>query len=144
MTATVRAYGCLVRCDSNRTVSRSNPARVWRRCRHQPRPDPGCPIPDSQSLPRITFSPGTRGSEPIPRLAYRQRSWRMLPGIDRVYVNRRARDELGWRPRFDFRHVLDCLRRGDEVFSPLARAVGSKGYHSQSFEEGPYPVERNG
>ncbi len=76
--------------------------------------------------------------------AYRQRSWRMLPGIDRVYVNRRARDELGWRPRFDFRHVLDCLRRGDEVFSPLARAVGSKGYHSQSFEEGPYPVKRNG
>ncbi len=42
VTATVRAYGCLMRCDSNRTVSRSNPARVWRRCRHQPRPDPGC------------------------------------------------------------------------------------------------------
>jgi UDP-glucose 4-epimerase len=75
--------------------------------------------------------------------AYRQRNWRMLPGIDRVYVNDRARQELGWRPRFDFRHVLDCLRHGDEVFSPLARAIGSKGYHAQSFEEGPYPVERS-
>jgi UDP-glucose 4-epimerase len=75
--------------------------------------------------------------------AYRQRNWRMLPGIDRVYVNDRARQELGWTPRFDFRHVLDCLRHVDEVFSSLARAVGSKGYHVQSFEEGPYPVERS-
>jgi nucleoside-diphosphate-sugar epimerase len=73
---------------------------------------------------------------------YHQRSWRMLSSIDRVYVNQRARTELGWRPRFDFRHVLDCLRRGDEVFSPLAKAVGRKGYHVQKFEEGPYPVER--
>jgi hypothetical protein len=24
--------------------------------------------------------------------------------------------------------------------SPLARAVGSKGYHSQAFSEGPYPT----
>jgi UDP-glucose 4-epimerase len=74
---------------------------------------------------------------------YHQRGWRMLPGIDRVYVNYRARKELGWRPRFDFRHALDCLRRGDDVFSPLARAVGSKGYHAQSFHEGPYPVEKS-
>jgi len=29
------------------------------------------------------------------------------------------------------------------VFSPLATAVGSKGYHAESFEEGPYPVESN-
>ena len=62
---------------------------------------------------------------------YRQRGWRMLPGIDRVYVNYRARQELAWQPRFDFRHILDRLRRGDDVFSPLAKAVGSKGYHAQ-------------
>lgn len=82
-----------------------------------------------------------RGLFPDYEETYRPRSWRMLPGIDRVYVNHRARAELGWTPRFDFRHVLDCLRRGDDVFSPLARAVGSKGYHAQSFQEGPYPVE---
>ncbi len=76
--------------------------------------------------------------------AYSQRGWEMLPGIDRVYVNQRARDELGWRPRFDFRTVLDRLRRGEDMFSPLARAVGSKGYHSRVFEEGPYPVESGG
>src|SRR5262249_15115156 len=72
---------------------------------------------------------------------FRPRRWRMLPAIDRVYVTRRARTDLGWTPRYDFRHVLECVRRGEEVFSPLARAVGSKGYHPQRFEDGPYPVE---
>ena len=72
---------------------------------------------------------------------YRERGWTMAPGIDRVYVNRRARDELGWKPRFDFRHVLDRLKQGDDAFSPLAREIGSKGYHPQSFADGPYPVE---
>jgi UDP-glucose 4-epimerase len=75
---------------------------------------------------------------------YRERGWTMLPSIDRVYVNSRARDELAWSPRFDFRHALDCLQRREEVFSPLARAIGSKGYHPHTFEEGPYPVEKDG
>lgn len=74
---------------------------------------------------------------------YRERAWKMLPSIDRVYVNRRARQELDWRPRFDFQHAIDALRDGHDVFSPLARTIGSKGYHSQTFEEGPYPVETN-
>lgn len=63
---------------------------------------------------------------------YRRRGWTMFPGIDRVYVNRRAREDLGWTPRFDFRHVLDRLQRGEDTFSPLARAVGSKGYTRRS------------
>jgi nucleoside-diphosphate-sugar epimerase len=37
-----------------------------------------------------------------------------------------ARQELGWRPKYDFRHVLDCLRAGVDFRSPLAREVGSK------------------
>lgn len=73
-----------------------------------------------------------------------RRGWSMLAGIDRVYVNRRAREELGWRPRCDFRSVLDRLKRDEDILSPLARAVGSKGYHAQSFEDGPYPVEEDG
>ncbi len=64
----------------------------------------------------------------------------MFPGIDRVYVNRRAVTELGWRPKHDFRSVLDSLRTGDDFRSPLAREVGSKGYHDVVFEDGPYPV----
>src|SRR5262252_7376776 len=64
---------------------------------------------------------------------YARRGWKMFPGLDRVYVNARARNELGWRPRYDFREVLERLRTGEEPRSPLARVVGSKGYHSRTF-----------
>jgi UDP-glucose 4-epimerase len=60
---------------------------------------------------------------------YGRRGWRMFPSIDRVYVNALARTQLNWRPRYDFRYVLDRLRADDDPRSPLARAVGSKGYH---------------
>ena len=72
---------------------------------------------------------------------YAERGWRMFPGIDRVYVNARAREDLGWRPRYDFSHVIACLAVGEDPRSPLARAVGAKGYHAETFAEGPYPVE---
>lgn len=71
---------------------------------------------------------------------YAARGWRMFPQLDRVYVNARAREELGWQPRYDFRCVLDALRDDGVFRSALAEAVGSKGYHSTVFAEGPYPV----
>ena len=71
---------------------------------------------------------------------YARRGWRMTPGIDRVYVNDRARAELGWQPHHDFAAVIDRLRSGGGLWSPLARLVGSKGYHAETFAEGPYPV----
>ena len=72
---------------------------------------------------------------------YRRRGWTMFPGIDRVYVNQRARHDLGWRPRYDFDYVIGRLSAGDDPRSPLSRVVGSKGYHDQEFAEGPFPVE---
>ncbi len=71
---------------------------------------------------------------------YRRRGWSMLPAIDRVYVNQLARAQLGWQPRYDFGLAIDRLRAGGEFRSPLARAVGSKGYHAGTFSEGPYPT----
>lgn len=71
---------------------------------------------------------------------YAARGWRLFPEIDRVYVNERARRELGWRPEFDFAHVLQSLRAGLDFRSTLAREVGSKGYHAAVFDGGPYPV----
>jgi nucleoside-diphosphate-sugar epimerase len=59
---------------------------------------------------------------------YARRGWKMVPTIDRVYVNERARNALGWRPRYDFALLIDGLRAGEDVRSPLARIVGSKGY----------------
>jgi UDP-glucose 4-epimerase len=73
--------------------------------------------------------------------AYARRQWKMLPSIERVYVNERARNELGWRPQYDFQSVIDRLLADDDLQSPLARLVGSKGYHAQVFSDGPYPVE---
>ncbi len=72
---------------------------------------------------------------------YQRRGWRMFPTIGRVYVNERARKELGWEPRYDFRHILHRLQAGDDLRSPLARIIGSKGYHPEQFADGPYPVE---
>lgn len=71
---------------------------------------------------------------------YRARGWRLFPEIDRVYVNERARRELGWRPEFDFAHVLHSLRAGQDYRSTLAREIGSKGYHDTVFDDGPYPI----
>jgi UDP-glucose 4-epimerase len=74
------------------------------------------------------------------RTLYAKRNWSLFPRIDRVYVNHRARAELGWNPRYDFGHVLACLRAEKDFRSPLARDVGIKGYHATAFDEGPYPV----
>ncbi len=71
---------------------------------------------------------------------YARRGWRMFPSVDRVYVNQRIRRELDWRPNYDFPSVLESLRSNRDYRSPLAVAVGSKGYHSRSFADGPYPA----
>ncbi|HEY6512058.1 MAG TPA: NAD(P)-dependent oxidoreductase [Burkholderiaceae bacterium] len=63
--------------------------------------------------------------------AYLRRGWAMVPAIDRVYVNERARRELGWRPRHDFASVIARLRASEDFRSPLAIAIGAKGYHRQ-------------
>jgi len=60
---------------------------------------------------------------------YAERGWSMFPTIDRVYDNKRAREELGWSPRYDFRHALDLVAAGQEPRSELAVTVGMKGYH---------------
>jgi UDP-glucose 4-epimerase len=71
---------------------------------------------------------------------YKRRGWRMFPSIGRVYVNDRARQELGWQPRYDFEGIIGRLKAGEGLRSNLAQAIGSKGYHARVFSEGPYPV----
>jgi UDP-glucose 4-epimerase len=63
---------------------------------------------------------------------FQVRGWRMFDAIERVYVNERARRELGWVPRYDFRSALDRLAEGEDPRSDLARSVGAKGYHEVS------------
>jgi UDP-glucose 4-epimerase len=73
---------------------------------------------------------------------YAKAGWTMSVDFDRVYDNTAAREALGWRPGYDFAHVLSCLREGRDFRSPLAREIGSKGYHEEVFSEGPYPAAR--
>ena len=72
---------------------------------------------------------------------YARRGWKMFPRIDRVYDNTRARFELGWAPRYDFRCVLDHLKSDQDPRSPLAKTIGAKGYHEAT--TGPYTVRHD-
>jgi UDP-glucose 4-epimerase len=71
---------------------------------------------------------------------YARRGWRMFPSIDRVYDNALARQDLGWRPKWDFAAIVQRLRETGDIRGPLARQIGVKGYHAQRFEGAPYPV----
>jgi UDP-glucose 4-epimerase len=71
---------------------------------------------------------------------YARRGWTMLRSIDRVYVNQLARTALNWQPRYDFQSAIRRLCAGEDFQSPLTHAIGSKGYHSTAFAEGPYPT----
>jgi UDP-glucose 4-epimerase len=96
--------------------------------------------PDDLQQLRIDAPAVVRRYAPDYEAEYRRRGWSMLPAIERVYVNKLARAELGWQPRHDFYSVILRLRSEGDFLSPLARAVGSKGYHAEVFTEGPYPV----
>jgi len=65
----------------------------------------------------------------------------MIPSIDRVYSNDLARKELGWNPKFDFKHLMERLAKGKDWRSELAKVIGLKGYHPERFSKGPYPVK---
>lgn len=63
---------------------------------------------------------------------YARRGWSLFPTLDRVYDNTLARQALGWQPRHDFHSVLARLAQlppDADIRSPLARVIGSKGYH---------------
>jgi nucleoside-diphosphate-sugar epimerase len=60
------------------------------------------------------------------------RGWKMLPALDRVYDNERARRLLAWQPRYDFRRAVQAVGTSGDWRSPLARAVGAKGYHRRA------------
>ncbi|KAA9129649.1 NAD(P)-dependent oxidoreductase [Marinihelvus fidelis] len=78
----------------------------------------------------------------VPKYAstYEQLGWTLPDAFDRVYDSTRAQRVLGWVPRYTFQAALEHLRAGEDYRSELARRVGSKGYHSDQFEDEPFPV----
>ena len=81
----------------------------------------------SRDAPRVV-----RRLVPEFEVEYARRGWKLAPRLDRVYVNERARNELGWQPRYDFGFLIGRLQAGEDIRSPLARLVGSKGYNNQN------------
>ena len=71
---------------------------------------------------------------------FENKGWRMLDDIERVYVNARARERLGWAPAHDFARAIRDLAQGDDYRSDLARAVGAKGYHEINYPGGIFPI----
>jgi UDP-glucose 4-epimerase len=60
---------------------------------------------------------------------YTALGWEMFSVIDRVYVNKRSREELDWKPVYDFAYILGLLKTSVDIRSPLAKKIGIKGYH---------------
>jgi len=58
--------------------------------------------------------------------------WKCLTSFDRVYVNTKARNELGWNPKHSFETLLHKFEEEQVVtalWSPLAKEIGWKRYH---------------
>lgn len=86
-----------------------------------------------------------RAKYPDCEALYEARGWHLPEtGLDRVYVNDKARAELGWAPRITFGSMLDGLRAGREApWSQLALDVGCMGYHKRPDGNG-LAVEKGG
>lgn len=81
---------------------------------------------------------GRSPAEVIPRIVpevdavFKQKGWRHLTRIDRVYDSSRAVKELGWNPNYTFENTVERLVRGENWKSDLTARVGKKGYHAVS------------
>lgn len=75
-----------------------------------------------------------------PRAAavWAERGWRFPSRVDRVYVNARARRELGWQPEFDLDAVAAMVAESGTVRTPLSQLVGSKEYADSSYHLGTF------
>lgn len=87
-----------------------------------------------EDLVELRRDPAAVVARRVPQYAeqYTRRGWTLLDMIDRVYVNERARRELGWQPRHDFAAAVERLSRDEDFRSPLTRSIVAKGYHRKS------------
>ncbi|MBW0014677.1 MAG: NAD(P)-dependent oxidoreductase [Mycobacterium sp.] len=80
---------------------------------------------------------------PLAADVWRERGWRFPQRLDRVYVNTRARHELGWSPRFDLNAIAARVAHGDPVRTPLSQLVGVKEYACSSYHLGVFDPTSN-
>lgn len=73
---------------------------------------------------------------PLAAAVWRELGWRFPDRLDRVYINTRARQDLGWRPGFDLDVIAARLSSGAPVRTPLSQLVGAKEYPGSSYHLG--------
>ncbi|WP_156763954.1 NAD(P)-dependent oxidoreductase [Mycobacterium sp. 852002-50816_SCH5313054-b] len=73
---------------------------------------------------------------PLAAAEWVRRGWRFPNRLDRVYVNAKARHDLGWCPRFDLNAIAARVAGGDPVQTPLSQLVGSKEYADSLYHVG--------
>ncbi|KAG6009446.1 hypothetical protein E4U21_002361 [Claviceps maximensis] len=69
---------------------------------------------------------------PVVDSVFKDKGWKHLARVDRVYDSSKAVRELDWTPRYTFAATMDRLARGEPWRSDLVDRVGMKGYHAVS------------
>ncbi|OJJ84763.1 NAD-dependent epimerase/dehydratase family protein [Aspergillus glaucus CBS 516.65] len=89
---------------------------------------------DAHTLDALNRDPAAVLNKIFPELnaLFKEKGWKHLENIDRVYDSSRAIRELGWEPRYTFEKTAEMLLSGEEWRSELTARVGKKGYHSVS------------
>ena len=63
---------------------------------------------------------------------FRDKGWKFLGRMDRVYDSSKAVRELGWEPEYTFEKTIERIGKGEEWRSDLTFKVGKRGYHAVS------------
>lgn len=89
---------------------------------------------DAHTLDVLNWDPAAVLNKIFPELdaLFKEKGWKHLERIDRVYDSSRAIRELGWEPRYTFEKTVERLVSGEEWRSELTARVGRKGYHAVS------------
>ena len=89
---------------------------------------------DAHTLDALSRNPAEVITTVFPdvEVVFKEKGWKHLGRIDRVYDSRKAVEELGWNPKYTFGKTVDRLLCGEQGNSDLTARVGKKGYHAVS------------
>ena len=89
---------------------------------------------DVHTLEALDRNPGEVLRKTFPEVdaVFKEKGWKHLARIDRVYDSSKAVQELGWNPKYTFERTVRKLMRGEQWKSDLTARVGKKGYHAVS------------
>jgi nucleoside-diphosphate-sugar epimerase len=89
---------------------------------------------DALTLDALSRNPAEVVNKIFPDVdvVFKEKGWKHLARIDRVYDSSKAVEELGWKPKYTFGKTVERLLRGERWNSDLTARVGKRGYHAVS------------